>query len=81
MRLGRSGTPTGRGRPAAHLGLRRRFVWGANARGQLGCGDRTDRAVPTLVEDDVLYNTHLALDAPADGNRKSLGTTVPAGGS
>jgi hypothetical protein len=47
-------------------------VWGANARGQLGCGDRTDRAVPTLVEDDVLYNTHLALDAPADGNRKSL---------
>jgi hypothetical protein len=47
-------------------------VWGANARGQLGCGDRTDRAVPTLVEDDVLYNTHLALDAPADGNRKSF---------
>jgi hypothetical protein len=47
-------------------------VWGANARGQLGCGDRTDRAVPTLVEDDVLYNTHVALDAPADGNPKEL---------
>jgi hypothetical protein len=47
-------------------------VWGANARGQLGCGDRTDRAVPTLVEDDVLYNTHCALDAPADGNPKEL---------